>query len=311
MDLEAHLCAVTGATRARRGERLQALWSGWGEIVRFYLDDAPVPSVVVKRVQPPDPRGGGGGRSGARKRRSYAIEGTFYREHGRRCGAAVRIPEIWSIHEGLFVLEDLDAAGFTGRAVGAGSLRAHHLTACLRWLAGFHAASLGAAPDGLWPEGTYWHLETRPDEHAAMAPGPLRDAAGAIDAALASARFRTWVHGDAKIANFCLAPDAVAAVDFQYVGGGCGVKDLAYFLGSCLGDAALQRDAARWTDAYFAALRAALPPGTDGSALEAEWRGLLPLAWADFERFLAGWAPGHWKRSGYAAQQTQTALASL
>jgi len=38
------------------------------------------------------------------------------------------------------------------------------LKACLTWLAQFHATFLGSAAEGLWECGTYWHLETRPDE---------------------------------------------------------------------------------------------------------------------------------------------------
>ena len=55
---------------------------------------------------------------------------------------------------------------------------------------------------------------------------------------LKSSTFKTLVHGDAKLANFCFGSEesGVAAVDFQYVGGGCGMKDLAYFVGSCFRD---------------------------------------------------------------------------
>ena len=106
----------------------------------------------------------------------------------------------------------------------------------------------------------------------------------------------------------------MAAVDFQYVGGGCGIKDVAYFLSSCLDEGELERQAAAWVDAYFAHLRAALAehaPATDAAALEAEWRELYPIAWADFFRFLAGWSPAHWKIHGYSARITRRALDAL
>lgn len=111
----------------------------------------------------------------------------------------------------------------------------------------------------------------------------MREAAPALDRALRECSFQTLVHGDAKPANFCFSARgrAVAAVDFQYVGGGCGMKDVVYLLHG--------EPDARHLDGYFAALRGALAPGIDGDALERQWRALLPTAHADFERFLAGW----------------------
>ena len=43
----------TGAHGVRLGERLQTLWSGYGEIRRLHLDGAAVPTIIAKRVQPP------------------------------------------------------------------------------------------------------------------------------------------------------------------------------------------------------------------------------------------------------------------
>jgi aminoglycoside phosphotransferase (APT) family kinase protein len=228
-ELTQHIATITGASKAERGERIQSVWSGYGEIVRYHLSGAPLDSVVVKHVKPAK----GSGRSHDRKLRSYAVEQRWYQTWSTRCSDACRIPRCLHAQrdksEWLFVLEDLDAAGFSGRRH---DLSNQQLDSCLRWLASFHATFLGERPSGLWKVGTYWHLATRPDEHRSMERGPLRDAASSIDARLSAARFSTLVHGDAKPANFCFSRDgrSVAAVDFQYVGGGCGMKDVAYLL---------------------------------------------------------------------------------
>ena len=120
------------------------------------------------------------------------------------------------------------------------------------------------------------------------------------------------MHGDAKLANFCFSKNnKVAAVDFQYVGGGCGVKDVAYFLGSCFNANDLSRyDDESWN--FYFTLLAELAEKRDieidtGHLVES-WRELIPLAWADFHRFVKGWKPGHWKVNSYSEQITQRAI---
>lgn len=300
------IAAATGATEARLGARLQSLWSGYGEILRVQLAGGAARSVVVKWVQPP--RAAASDVSHARKCRSYDVEAAFYEAFASRCDAACRVPHLLARRAGegewLFVLEDLDAAGFAGRRR---SLSTRETEACLAWLAAFHARFLGAAPEGLWETGTYWHLATRGDELAALggADEDLRRAAPLLDRRLRDARFQTIVHGDAKPANFCFAPGgAVAAVDFQYAGGGCGMKDVAYLLYGV-------EDTAPLLDAYFAELRSRLAGRADADALEEEWRTLYPIAYADFARFLAGWSPGHWRSDARAQRITRRVLDAL
>ena len=271
--------------RVERVERIQSLWGGYGEIVRAHLVGARVASVIVKTVRPP-PRASEDAASHARKCRSYETEIAFYRSFAPRCDASCRVAELvehrrdkdgWTL-----VLEDLDAAGFPTRRRAPNGVA---LDACIRWLAAFHARFLGAPPDGLWKTGTYWHLDTRRDELAAIHDEALRARAPAIDRALADATYRTIVHGDAKPDNFCFTPDGahVAAVDFQYVGGGCGMKDVAYLLH---GETRATEE--RALDSYFARL-GELVSGEDFHAIEREWRALYPIACEDFTRFLAGW----------------------
>jgi len=150
---------------------------------------------------------------------------------------------------------------------------------CLKWLAHFHATFMGEKPENIWTQGTYWHLETRLDELNAIKDTILKNAAKAIDRKLNACKYKTFVHGDAKLQNFCFSDDGkgVAAVDFQYVGGGCGMKDVAYFVDSCLYDDECESWEKDVLDFYFKELKMALESmekDIDFDALEKEWRQL-------------------------------------
>lgn len=287
--LARRIVEISGARGLGRVQDVARLWGGYGRILRAELDGGPVETVVVKVVQPPPARPGRDARGDARKRRSYDVELAWYRAWASRCDGHPRVARAYGaerVGDGwLFVLEDLDAAGYPGRLRGRAP---RELDACLGWLAALHARFLGEAPAGLWPVGTYWHLATRPDELARMRDRDLARAAPELDRRLSGARHRTVVHGDAKPENFCAAKDgAVAAVDFQYAGGGVGSKDVAYLLHGLP-----ERAEAAGRDLYFELLDAELArrADVDRRAVVDEWRELYPLARADFERFLDGWA---------------------
>jgi hypothetical protein len=218
-------------------------------------------------------------------------------------------------------MEDLNQAGFYKRCDEA---TLNTIKLGVRWLAFFHARFLNQQLPNVWPVGTYWHLSTRPDEFEKMPDSELKRKAYNIDSVLNQAKFQTLLHGDAKLANFCFSADAsdLAAVDFQYVGRGAGIKDLMYFMGSCLDGAGLHLYTDVLVDEYFAILREAIEfyrldsnvsladmTKLDLDALENEWRELLPFAWADFERFLVGWASEHYKMNSFMSELTKAALA--
>jgi hypothetical protein len=81
------------------GERVQSLWSGYGEIRRATLSGAVNASVIVKLVVPPKSAALGPAetRSHLRKLRSYEVERAFYRAYAPRCGAGCRVPA--ALHE--------------------------------------------------------------------------------------------------------------------------------------------------------------------------------------------------------------------
>ena len=312
---------ATAADKLFKIESIQNLWSGYGEIVRYGLQGSEYQSVIVKHVHLPEqsnhPRGWNTDKSHQRKIKSYQVEIAWYAQWSERCSEHCRVPHCLATEsaegEMFILLEDLDAAGFDLRK---SNVTDKDIKACLFWLAHFHATFMGERPDNLWPTGTYWHLATRPDELEALQDNSLKQAASLIDQTLQNCHYQTFVHGDAKLANFCFSRqgNTVAAVDFQYVGGGCGMKDVAYFIGSCLNEHQCQQQETRLLDFYFTTLKQALAEqhtNIDARAVEIEWRALYPVAWTDFHRFIKGWSPGHWKINSYSERLAQKVIAEL
>lgn len=334
--------SATGAHTIDNSMVIQSLWSGYGEIVRLELSGGDHHSVILKHIKLPDvgghPRGWNTGLSHQRKIRSYQVEAHWYQHYAAKCTSSCVVPVCLAvtteISETILLLTDLDASGYNVRKT---EVEIQDIYACLDWLASFHATFLNSKADGLWECGTYWHLDTRPDELAALNDHALRQAAPLIDQKLKQCRYQTLVHGDAKLANFCFQPDSlplisvpsdssirksstlkslanVSAVDFQYVGRGCGMKDVAYFIGSCLNEDECEAMESQLLDHYFAVLNDQVTQkhaSVNTTELENEWRALYPVAWADFHRFLKGWSPGHWKINSYSEKLTTDVIKNL
>ncbi|MDN3651800.1 phosphotransferase [Thalassotalea ponticola] len=316
-----------------QSQLLQSLWSGYGKIVRYYNSQDDV-SVVAKQIQLPDtlnhPRGWSSNTSHQRKVTSYQVERDFY-QYVAPLLSHCRLPRLLhsfgDMPDLVLVLEDLDQAGFNKRYVALDdNIPLSAIRLCLHWLAQLHGQGLllthsttqsnNQALSHLWTTGCYWHLATRQDEFNSMAEQPLKRCAKRLDLALSNARFQTVVHGDAKIANFCFAQDdsAVAAVDFQYTGLGVGVRDVMYLFTSCLDQTALELHHQSLLDYYFDCLQrviAATSIGLNGAELEAEWRSLYLVCWADFHRFLIGWSPDHYKINAFMQKMSEQALAEF
>jgi len=315
-----HLLKVTQSTGCKEMETIQSLWSGYGRIARFQLNNSSFNTVVVKYISlnqsKEHPRGWNTTYSHNRKVKSYQVETQWYEQWSQLCGTPCRIPKlITSFSEGndqWIVMEDLN----TSYPLRKQQLQFSEIKVCLEWLANFHMTFLNKEPIGLWKVGTYWHLKTRPDEFEKIEHQELKSKAHLIDAALNQCKYQTIVHGDAKLANFCFSENGekVAAVDFQYVGGGCGMKDVAYFLGSCLSSADCELYETELLNYYFLALKNAFDaakPDVDFKELENEWREMYPFACTDFIRFLLGWMPTHQKINNYNLKIINSVLLCL
>lgn len=299
-------------------EVIQTLWSGYGELVRLRCDKK---SIIVKHIKLPKtlehPRGWNSDLSHKRKLHSYQVEVNWYEIFSKIIDERCRIPKglkcFQSQNEYLIIMEDLAEVGF-GSIINKPNK--NHLKSSLSWLANFHAKYLNIKNDNLWNTGTYWHLETRPDELEVLKDKKLKQYASIIDEKLKSCKYQTLVHGDAKLANFCFNIDGTkcAAVDFQYVGHGCSMKDVALFMSSAVEpeDCKAMED---WVlDTYFVALKEALVyyhPKIDSTDVEQELRPMFIIAWADFHRFIKAWSPNHYKINAYSELVKKRALESL
>lgn len=285
---------------------IQELWSGYGGLYRVSLKET---SFILKLIKFPNqtdhPRGWNTGLSHQRKERSYQVEMNWYENHNDLIEESYS-PRLIArgeteSREKWILLEDLKTQGFTPQS----SAGWNEIELCLKWLANFHKHYLGKSPEGLWSIGTYWHLKTRPDELEVLDDLKLKEAAPLIDQKLNSAKYQTFVHGDAKLANFLFnqteaAAVCAAAVDYQYIGGGVGIKDVAYFMSSVYYENELEANEEKCLAAYFKEL--------DMPEVEKEWRELYPWAWSDFYRFLKGWSPGHYKLNSYSEQMKNKVL---
>ena len=241
-----------------------------------------------------------------RKADSYQCEANFYQhvvpqlrdEHG------VDLPETYHVErtekEVLIVMSFVET-------IRSAYLNTSRTKLVLSWLARFHAATWGAKSaelvqtHGLQALGTYWHLETRPDEHASMSnkgrEGRLKKAARAIHERLQRDPCQSLVHGDVKEANLLFVhrninnkqDEGAVLCDFQYCGQGTPAQDLAYFFCSSVDD--LENSEEEYLEFYVARLSEFLPNKAMAPTVSS-MRDSLEWAYCDFARFMAGW--GSW-----------------
>lgn len=205
------------------------------------------------------------------------------------------------------------------------SLDLIHTKSVLRWLAAFHAAFWEEHIFAdVWPEGSYWHLDTRREELQCIGSewAELRQVAEEIDAQLrgrenksdtSTGQFRTLIHGDSKAANILFGPvktgdepPECALYDFQYCGGGYGVKDVVYLLVSSVDARVLQKEEQSLLVYYYEYLVKELKPEQRTAYTLDIMKQHYQLALLDYVRFMAGW--GFWGNSSWAKKEAKKYL---
>ena len=280
------------------------LWAGMGTIIVVKTEtESSTHEFIVKHVVPPRRKSRSLG--DRRKADSYLVEANFYEKLAPRLieehGLALPVPYHVERDDG-----NDEVIICMSRLPGSPAYldSSESINSVLDWLSTIHAATWGTAEEvdalveevGLQPTGTYWHLDTRPDEHSNMSrrgwEGRLRLAARAIDERLKRDAMQCCVHGDAKDANILLDHDGATMTarmyDLQYCGRGCPAVDLAYFL--CVAVGGVDRI---YIEYYHQRLVEKLRGRgrRDVPALN-DLEESIDLALCDFQRFMCGW--GQW-----------------
>ena len=266
-----------------------SLWNGKAEF-------------VIKHVAPPNRKGQSFGDK--RKADSYQVESNFYDRvasdlqdrHG------LELPKPYLVERGPTDGEITICMSLL-RGTPINPSNKEDVCAVLAWLAKFHSTYWGeesidrlVQDVGVQAIGTYWHLDTRPEELLSMPSrgweGRLKRAARAIDVCLKRDPMQCLIHGDAKEANILRRLDGskgVAMYDFQYCGKGTPTKDLAYFLCS----SADYHDEDELLLYYHSCLSSNLSNqnGVSPPTIQ-HLKDSLELSYSDFCRFMSGW--GYW-----------------
>lgn len=262
----------------------------------------PCSTLIVKSIHLPSTAKSSHG--DRRKAESYQVEANFYEFVAEQLlsmqvGMIPRPLVVERLGGSSILIGMTEMRGRCIRNSNAGDVRR-----VLRWLARFHAVYWGddkvnavVSSAGLQSRGSYWHLDTRPDEYADMSSkglsGRVKMAARSIDRRLKEGWMQCLIHGDAKDANIFVDESSgeVCVCDFQYCGKGPPTKDLAYFFCSSvddvLDDTALLR--------YYLEQLEEVVKGPLAPTLE-QLRDSMDLAYCDFYRFMCGW--GHWGSNG-------------
>ena len=206
------------------------LWAGMGYIyqIKVQLPDNDI-SFIVKRVIPPCKSSRSMGDE--RKAASYLIEAKFYKHIVASTLIEkydLSIPTPYHVEcndntdEVTICMSLLQGSpGYCGDD--------DSIHAVLSWLSTLHAATWGSKANEyvnqklVQPIGSYWHLDTRPNEHNAISnrgwESRLKLAARAIDERLKRDNMQCCIHGDAKEANMLFdGKGGVSMYDLQYCG---------------------------------------------------------------------------------------------
>ncbi|MBK8808598.1 MAG: DUF1679 domain-containing protein [Bacteroidales bacterium] len=299
----------TGATDCSYKEKIQDLWSGYGEIYRVELHNAPLRYIIVKHIRLKDSNIGKISKadtiSHQRKLRSYEVEINWYKNYSKLCNDNCIVADCIYFYkennEIILLLSDLHEADYNKRI---GCFDMNQIKACLKWLAAFHGLFMDTNPKDLWKTGTYWHLQTRKEEFQKIKDEKLKQIAPKLDLLLNSCKYKTIVHGDAKTSNFLYNPykKTVAAFDFQYVGGGCGMKDIVYLFDCTMSPQECKANETVLLKYYFEMLKDSLQKEETKAhftEIETEWRNLYHIAWLDYYRFLKGWTSEQYAYNSY------------